>query len=62
MRAPHRTPEMKAQYAAQRHARTPEDLDRLLRQFSPERRPAILERLRPHLGFELDASAPTDNQ
>jgi hypothetical protein len=54
-RIPHRTPEMKAQSAAKRHVRTPEDLDRLLRQFSSERRPAILERLRPHLGFDPDS-------
>jgi hypothetical protein len=54
-RIPHRTPEMKAQYAAKRHAHTPEELNRVLRQFSPERRPAILERLRPHLGFEPDS-------
>jgi hypothetical protein len=53
---------MKARYAAQRHARTPEDLDNLLRQFSAERRAAILDRLRPHLGFAPDASSPADHQ
>jgi hypothetical protein len=58
-RIPHRTPAMKAQSAAKRHARTPEELDRLLRQFSPERRPAILERLRAHLSFDPD-SAPVE--
>jgi hypothetical protein len=43
---------MKAQYAARRHAPTQEHLDRMLRQFSRERRAAILDRLRPHLNFE----------
>ncbi len=55
---PVRTPEMKARRGAKEHARTQEDLNRLLRQFSPVHRAGLLERLRPHLEFEPEQLKP----
>ena len=49
---PHRTPEMKARRVARKHARTQEDLNRILSQFSPVHHAGLLARLRPHLEFE----------
>ena len=59
---PHRTPEMKARHVAHKHVRSQEDLDKLLRQFSRDRRARILERLRPHLEFEPAALPAFDSQ
>jgi hypothetical protein len=52
MTHPHRTHEMKAKYAADRFARSQEELDTLLSQFPLENRQRLLERLAPHLTFE----------
>jgi hypothetical protein len=52
MTTPHRTPEMKAKYAADEHVRSQKELDELLTQFLPEHRQTILDRLTPHLTFE----------
>jgi len=56
---PHRTPEMKAKYAADNFATNQKDLDTLLSQFDPAYRQEILDRLTPHLTFEPE---PLDNQ
>jgi hypothetical protein len=59
MTPPHRTPEVIAKYAADEHARTQEDLNKLLSQFGQEYRQEIIDRLRPHLTFEPE---PLDRQ
>ena len=52
MTHPHRTPEMRAKYAADEYARNQKELDTLLWQFHPAERQSILDRLKPHLTFE----------
>jgi len=43
---------MKAKYAADRYAKSQEELDELLSQFPRESRQGLLDRLTPHLTFE----------
>lgn len=56
----HRTPEIKAQSMAHRYVKTQQQLDELLRQFSPVHHAGIIERLRPHLDFEPQQSSGHD--
>lgn len=56
-----RTPEMKAQQAAER-IHTQDHLDELLRQFSPVHHAGLIERLRPHLKFEPEPFEPEPPQ